>query len=268
MRVSTICRILGGAALTVACCLPAAAQQKPFYYDSVCVKAKPGRAMDFASQLSGNVLKLEQSRLDAGKIRGFLELEAVIPSGKKSRCDYIIDTFYDGPPPAPMTNEEFAAALHQAGIDMTVKAFWQPIMEDSYLVTRSVGEVRLLIGSGKKGDYEVLNTMDIPDMTECLNTQKKLWQPIAEARMKAGQQSGWGVWQNIYPRGSDVKVRAGSVDIYSSWDQIYLPDLMKTWQEVHPDVKIGDAMAEFEHQCLITRSQVYHVAEYIHAPVQ
>lgn len=268
MRVSTICRILGGVALAVACSVPAVAQQKLTYYHSDCVKIKPGRGADFASQLDGNVMKVEQAEMDSGRSVGFAALRVVVPSGKEARCDYIIDTFYRGLPPAPMSDEELAATIKKAGLDLTVEAFWKPIEEDSVLINASVGEVPVVVGVRKKGDYEVLNYMNMPDMNACLNTEKKLWQPLAEARMKAGQQAGWAVWESIYPRGSQVSARAGTADLYSSWDQVFQEGLMQTWQQVHPDVKIGDAMAQFNNQCEIKISEVYKVVESIGAPMQ
>lgn len=260
--------MLGSAALAVVCSVPVVAQQAPVSYNSDCVKVKPGRGADFMSQLNGNILKVEQAEMDSGRSVGFVALEVVIPSGKDVRCDYIIDTFYKGMPPVPMSDEEMEAMIKKAGLDLTVEEFWKPIYADASLVTESVGDVPLVVGTRKKGDYEVLNYMNMPDASACLNTEKKLWQPVAEARMKAGQQAGWAVWENIYPRGTHVDVSAGTADLYSSWDQIYQNGLMQTWQQVHPDVKIGDGMAQFNKQCEIQRAEVFKVAESLGAPMQ
>lgn len=269
MRVSDICRILCGVSLAVVCCVPAAAQQKPVYYNSVCLKVKPGRGIDFTSQLNGNVLKLEQSQLKAGVIRSFLVMSNVIPSGKKAPCDYIVDTFYDGLPPAPgMSDKEFTGALHRAGLDITPAEFWAPIIKDVTLVSQGVGEVPVLVGGSKKGDYVEVTEMHVKDQGACLNTEEKLWQPVAEARIKAGEQSGWGVWQIVLPRGTKVQPNEGTVDIYSSWDGIFNQGIGKTWQEVHPDLKITDAMVQFNQDCKIQLSPIYKVVEDVQAPMQ
>lgn len=268
MCVSTLCRILCGAALAVACCVSATAQQTTTYYSGACVKVKPGGDADFASQVSGNMLKLEESQVKAGKITGWLALRAVLPSGKHANCDYLFVSFFKGLPTPPMSDEEFTAALKRAEMDMTPEEFWAPITKDVYLVSTDIGEMPVMIGSAKKGGYLVDNSMHMPDVNECMNTEKKLWQPMAEARMKAGQQSGWGMYQIVYPRGSLVKGSAGTVDMYSSWDEIFNEGMMQTWQEVHPDVKPADAMEEFNQQCQIEMSEVYQVVEDVQAPME
>lgn len=268
MRVSSICRILCGAALATTCCVPVAAQSTTTYYSSACVKVKAGGASDFASQVSGNMLKLEESQTKAGKISGWLALRAVVPSGKEARCDYLFVTFFPGLAKPSMSDEEFTAALHRAGMNMTRDAFWAPIMKDAYLVSNEVGEMPVMIGNGKKGDYDVVNDMDMPDANQCVTTETKLWQPFAEARMKAGKQSGWGIWLTTYPRGSKVEGSAGTVDIYPTWDAIFMQGFAKTWQEAQPGVKPADAMAQFNKECKIEMSVVYEEVEDVHAPAQ
>jgi len=268
MRISTICRILCGTAFAAACCMPAAAQPKTIYYGSACVKVKPNKDADFAAQISGNMLRLEQARLDAGTITGWLALRAVLPMGKKAQCDYLIVTFYPGLPKGILNGEDTTTALQKAGMSMTADEFWEPIHADSYLVSNEVGEMPVMLGGGQKGYYDVVNDMDMPDTDQCVNTEKKLWQPFAEARMKDGQQSGWGVWLTMFPRGSQVENGAGTVDVYPTWDAIFMEGFQKTWQDVHPDVKPEDAMAQFNKQCSMKMSVIYEEVEDIHAPRQ
>lgn len=268
MRVSTICRVLCGAAVTVAFCVPATAQSTTNYYSGACVKVHPGAETSFASEVSGNMLKLEESQVKAGKITGWLALRAVIPQGEHANCDYLFVTFFKGLPTPPMSDEEFTAALHRAGLEETPAEFWDPITKAVYLVSTDVGAMPVMIGSARKGGYLVDNSMHMPDVNECMNTETKLWQPFAEARMKAGQQSGWGTYEIVYPRGSSVKGSAGTVDMYSSWDEIFMEGFAKTWQEVHPDVKAEDAMAQFNQQCEIEMSEVYEVVEEVQAPME
>jgi hypothetical protein len=268
MRISSICRFLCCAAFAALSCVPAAAQPKTIYYGSACVKVKPGREADFASQMNDNMLKVEQARLDAGTITGWLALRAVLPMGKKAKCDYLIVTFYPGLPKGILNNEDTTVALEKAGMSMTADEFWESIREDSYLVSNDVGEMPVMLGGGQKGYYDVVNYMNMPNTEQCVNTEKTLWHPFAEARMKAGQQSGWGVWLTMFPRGSQVEQSAGTVDIYPTWDAIFMEGFQKTWQDVHPDVKVEDAMEQFDKQCSIRMSVIYEEVEDIHAPVQ
>jgi hypothetical protein len=249
-------------------CVPATAQSTTTYYSGACVKVHPGGDVGFASEVSGNMLKLEESRLKAGKITGWLAMRAVVPQGKHAHCDYLFVTFFKGLPTPPMSDSEFTAALHEAGLEMTPEEFWEPIMKDASLVSTDVGEMAVMIGSSSKGGYVVDNSMHMPDVNECRNTETKLWQPFAESRIKAGQQTGWGMYEIVYPRGSMVKGSTGTVDFYSSWDQIFMEGFEKTWQEVHPDVKVADAMAEFNQQCSIEMSEVYEVVEDVQAPME
>lgn len=260
MRISSILRIFCGAALAAACCVPLAAQQ-PAYYSSICLKVKPGRAADFASQISGNLLKVEQARLDLGEITTWAALRTVLPRGKAAQCDYMVVTFYPKLPELGLSDADLTAALQKAGLDMTPDQFWQPLNADVYVVSNDVGVVPVMIGSGKKGDYSVMNAMDMPDTSECMATQEKLWQPFAQARINAGQQSGWGIYRVIYPRGSKVRNSAGTFDIYPTWEAIFQQGFMKTWQQVNPNVTVGDATAIFDKQCLIKMAVIYKEVE-------
>ncbi len=270
MRLSSVCRFLSAAALAVACCAPLAAQQAITHYSSICVKVNPGREADFAGLLHGNIRKLQQSLADSGLITEWLALRAEIPMGKQARCDYLFVTFFPGLPAEPMSDEAFTAELHKAGLDMTPAQFWQPIMEDSYLVSNTVAEEVTRIGGIKVGDYVVDNSMKMPDVSECIATEQKLWEPFAEARISAGKQSGWRIWVTTYPRGSMVKDSAGTVDIYPTWDSIFNTgsEWMDTWDKVHPNVKPADAMAQFDKQCRITRSIVYKDVDDVRAATE
>jgi hypothetical protein len=97
--------------------------------------------------------------------------------------------------------------------------------------------------------------------------EKKVWQPLAEAMVKDGVESGWSVNVKVLPRGSDLPFQGVSVDVYPSWDAVFAgdPKFVDRFRKVHPDMEFGTTIEQFEKLRTITSSQLYSLEDMVTA---
>jgi len=260
----SIPRILLGAAMAAALSIPVTAQQAPTGYHHVqCVKINPGKMADVEGFIASTGHKLNQSLVDSGAYSQTLVLRTQMPRGTDAECDYVFVAFFKGLPPAPMSPEEVSMALHKAGVAMTAEQLYAKEDELGKLVSDNITQYQVLVGGAKKGDYLVFNSMSAPDVGACVASQKKLWQPVAEEMVKAGNTDGWAVNEQVFPRGTKDKTAVSSVDLYPSWDAFVheYSSVESAWKKVHPDMDINSAMEQFGKQCTITHTVLYKVVD-------
>ncbi len=260
----TIPRVLLGAAMAAALSIPLAAQQAPTGYHHVqCVKINPGKMAAVGEFIAGDSHKLGQSLVDSGHYANTLVLRTVMPRGTDAECDYVFVTFFNGLPPAPMSQEELTAALHKADVPLTAEQLYAQEDDLGKLVSDNYTQYQVLVGGAKKGDYLVFNSMSAPDVGACVTAQKNLWQPVAEQMVKDENTSGWAVNVQRFPRGTKDDTAVSSVDIYPSWDAFLneYSSISSAWKKVHPDMDINSTMQQFEKQCTITHTVLYKVVD-------
>lgn len=260
----TIPRVLLGTAIVAVLSVPLTAQQSPTGYHHIqCVKVNPGKMAGFESLVNGTVRKLDQSLVDSGHYANTLVLRTVMPRGEDAECDYVFVTFFKGLPPAPMSQEEVTAALHKANVQLTAEQLHAQEDDLGKLVSDNITQYQVLVGGAKKGDYLVFNSMSAPDVGACVAAQKKMWQPVEEEMVKAGNTSGWAVNEQAFPRGTMDKTAVSSVDIYPSWDAFVheYQSIGSAWKKVHPDMDINTTMQQFGKQCAITHTVLYNVVD-------
>ena len=266
---ATLCLVIAG--LCFAGSSSAAAQEQsgsPGFHSVACVKVRRGKMADFKSLVSGDFQKLEQSRVDSGAISAWLVLRTVIPAGRDATCDYAFVTFYPGMPNAPMGDEELNAALKKAGIGASLEEMRQQQDAAGYLVYNSINRTVLHVGIAKKGDYIMVNEMNVPDQGAWIANEKKLWQPIFEDGVKDGSVDGWSVVEQFLPRGDKDQGDTYTVDIYPSWDALFKffgPTFSDRWKKIHPDVPIEQGMDQEHKVDTIDHTILYKVVEDIGA---
>ena len=252
-----------GAALATALSVTLVAQRAPSGYHSVsCVKVKPGKSAAFHALMDGDERKVMQARVDADEVSGWLELHTIMPAGTEAACDYVLVTFYPGLPTAPRSDEQLSALLTKSGVTSTLKEWRERHDDAGSLVYNDITQYQALVGKAKKGDYLVFNSMSATNIGQCVDVQKKLWQPFAEEGVKEGAQSGWAVNIQRFPDGAKDKNRVSSVDIYPSWDAMFNyfgPSFMTRWNKVHPDTKFDEAIAQIDKSCTIENTFLYKV---------
>jgi len=259
----SIPRILLGAALVAALSMPLVGQQKTTgLYEVACVKVNPGQGTAFGEWVDGTSHKLNQESADSGRINNSLVLRTLSPAGTSATCDYVFIDFFNGLPPAPGSGD-LAKALHDAGIAMTPAEFYAKRGELGTLVALNYTQTQTLVGEAKKGDYIVRNEMGAPDAGACLAYEKKVWQPLAEEMVKAGDSDGWVAEIQIFPRGAKDGDTVSSVDIYPNWDAVFKQrdSIGNAWKKVHPDMDINNTMEQFGKLCPIEHTVLYKVVD-------
>lgn len=267
---STISRLLWGAAIAAALPMTLAAQQAPTTtYASTCVTVKSGQDAAFDQIVNGDLHKLEQSRVDSGALSGYMVLRTEMPAGKEAHCDYVFLAFYSGMPKPPMSDAELNAALQKAGVANTEAQFGARLSGVGEEVSTAL-EVNLdLVGGAQKGDYIVYNSMKVSDenVDAWVKWEKTMWAPLADSMVKSGQLRGWALDMQMFPTGSKDRGLESTSDIFPSWDAfVNARDHYEAgWKAVHPNDDIMTTMDQFGKLCTIEHMVLYKVVDEIMA---
>jgi hypothetical protein len=246
--------------------LTLAAQQAPNRYHTVtCIKLKPGITFaDYRHWVEEGPHKVQQANADSGRISAWYQLEYFMPAGTSAPCDFVNVAIFPGPPPAPLTLEDLAAALKKAGITMGAKEFADKRSSMAELVFAELWENWNAVGTLQKGDYVVLNHMKVPNLSDWVAYEKKMWQPFAEAMVKDGVMRGWFLNIPVYPGGSDLKYQAATVDVYPGWDALFKDNgFAERFKKVHPDADMNQTFASFEKLRTIGSMEVLRVEDVV-----
>ena len=242
-------RSILGVAIAAALSATLLAQQAPSGYHSVaCIKIKPGKSAEFQKWTATDGRAFQQARVDSGAISGWLLMRSVIPVGTSAQCDYLSISEYPGAPPAPMGLDAMGPLLKKAGLTMSPQEFVDRRGSMTELVSQNLFQNRATVGTMKKGDYFIVNYMKIPNTSDWLAAEKKIWHPIAESMVQAGITSGWSVNVQVLPNGTDLPFQAVTVDVYPSWDAVFAGNahFPEHFKKAHPDMEIGTTMEKLD----------------------
>ncbi len=230
------------------------------YYSVACVKAKPGKGADLSTFVSGDLRKFEQAEVDSGRLTHWAAMRAVVPAGTEVECDYRMASYYPGLPAEPMSDDQTAAVLKKAGINMISQQWANRLGEVGSLVYSGVYQRAATVGGGKEGDYLVMTEMSVPNVDDWIAHEKKLWQPLFEDAVKDGAMDGWHAAVEVFPHGAEDLHRFYTVNIYPNWSSVFTffgPSFQDRWRKVNPDVPIADGMAEERKVETIQHTYVY-----------
>jgi hypothetical protein len=247
---------------------PAATQPIPgAYHTFACIKIKPGKDAELRDWIQGDAHKFAQSRVDSGKIYGFVVLRAVLPQGTDAKCDYGMVTFFRGLPSPALTPDEMTAALQKAGVSMTAKEFMDRRESLASLVYSQMLLTHAMVGKGTKGGYVVLNSMSATNVDDWVAFETKVWQPYAEALVKDGMSSGWALNLPLFPDGSKDYIVASTVDMYPTLESVFKRDsgMADRWKKVHPDMDPQATMERANKLRTIEHRSLYRVEDEIMA---
>ena len=244
-----VSRAILGVAIAAALSATLLAQQAPSGYHSVaCIKIKPGKSAEFQKWTATDGRAFQQARVDSGTITAWLLVRSVIPAGTSAQCDYLSISEYPGAPPKPVGLDEMGPLLKKAGITVSAQEYVDHRSSMTELVSNNLFQNRITVGTMKKGDYFIVNYMKIPNTSDWLAAEKKIWQPIAESMVQAGVTSGWSVNVQVLPSGADLPFQAVTVDVYPSWDAVFAGNshFPENFKKAHPDMEIGTTMEKLD----------------------
>lgn len=229
------------ALLTAATCSAAALsqQQQPAGYHTVlCIKVNPGKDAEHRKWWDEEGKKLTQAIVESGQVAAYYRLRAVAPSGTSAPCDVLTVSVYPGLPPEPPTPEQREALLKKAGIT-SAEEFQARGNATRTVVSSEIFQNQLALGTMKKGDYVAVSYMKTAHINDWITMEKTIWQPLADAMIKEGVQSGWSVNLEIFPNGDDMPYQGVSVDVYPSLaaaikGQNFDPRFDEWFKRVHP----------------------------------
>lgn len=206
-------------AAAAACMLPApaAAQPKPVYLRSTCIKVNPGAGPEFEKLQSETILKLAQYRIKQGAALRYGLSRAVLPGGEQSECDYLMSFTYSGFPPelSPATT---ASNMKAAGVAMAYDAYVAKSRSLGKTVATRIFMVRASAGTIGAGGYFHVNRIKVKNAQAWLKLETELWKPVQEARVADGQLSAWVSYSLVLPSGSAQPFDAATVDAFPSWE--------------------------------------------------
>ena len=260
-------RILLSAALAAVSVLPLVAQQPAptGYHHIQCIKINPGQGAASHEWITGTDHKVMQALVDSGAYAQGITLQTVMPAGTDAQCDYIFVSFYKGLPHPSISGEELNEILRKADIPITAEAIGEKHTQLAKLVYDNITRYHALVGTAKKGDYLVFNSIrpENENVNACIDAEKKMWQPVAEEMVKAGKTSGWAVNTQIFPWGAKDGPAVSTVDIYPSYDAFVNqgPSVVAAWKAAHPDSEIGPGIAPLSKMCPIEHNVLYKVID-------
>lgn len=232
-------RALATIAIAVACNMAALAQQQPSgYHLVVCLKVNPGKNASYRRWWDEEGRKIVQAEIDSGQVTTYYRLRAVAPSGSSVTCDVVGVWFYPGMPPEPL-GKDTEALVRKAGITGSLEDFAARRDAARTVVSSQIFQNQVALGSIKKGDYVTVSYMKTAHIGEWLNMEKTIWQPIADALIKAGAESAWSVNLLILPNGDDLPYQGVAVDAYPNLAaavkaQILDPSFDALFKKAHP----------------------------------
>lgn len=222
------------------CALTANAQQSPSFLRSICVKVQPSKQSDFEKLMTDSAAKAARYRIGQGRLARFAVSRAVYPSGEIAECDYLIAYVSSGFP-EEMNFEKSTADWSAAGAPTTYAEFLAKAGEMSKIVRTDLWAVRSAAGGWAVGDYISINRMKVKDQAAWAELETKMWKPVQEARIKAGQLKGWASYDRVWPGGSEQPYSAVTVDAFPSWEALgkrtSIGEIVKS---VHPNMSAAE----------------------------
>jgi hypothetical protein len=245
-------------------CVPLAAQNTPTFSRDYCVKVNPGKQADVAALLP-EAAKMNQVRVDEGRLVRWMALGAVVPLGGAARCDYHIILTYSGFPAEPPTMQETGADLERARLKMTAQQFAS--RRDSDLTVASLDIWQRIDAAGeppKKGSYLQLNYYKpkAGKTEEWAKLETGGWKPFAERVAKDMPGTGWLVAALVMPQGDALHYTGMTVDVFPSWAVIGkgIP-YAELWPKVHSDISLDDYIAKMGQTIDVYSRDVVQVVE-------
>ena len=256
--------LFAATAVLSAVCGLQAQEPRPLHAAVYCVKALPGKAVEYEQFVTGVWRRVVQVRLDARRISGWTFSRAVTPAGEEARCDYLTTYFYEGPPPA--LEDTLSADLKKAGLGMTAAELVARRGALSRLVVHERAVRAAGYGATGKGEFWQVNFMKpLPGKgAEFMEFERNVYMPLSHEAARSGHpRKAWGAWQILYPSGTGMAYDAVTVDVFRDWDSIWKVQTFpkEVVERVFPGRTLGELMAPLAGLRNLVRRELYVVVD-------
>ena len=96
---------------------------------------------------------------------------------------------------------------------------------------------------------------------EYLRVERDDWMPFHQSLVNEGKSSGWGLWQLVFPGGTDASYDYVTSNRYSTYDQILGTDYAGTFKKVSPGKNVNDIFMRATNSRDLVRSEVWEVVD-------
>jgi hypothetical protein len=100
---------------------------------------------------------------------------------------------------------------------------------------------------GKNADYVRAETED--------------WMPFHQTLVNEGQSTGWGLWQLVFPGGSDSPYDYVTSNRYSTYEQVMATDYEKTFRKASPSKDINKIFEKTTGARDLVKSELWEVVD-------
>ncbi len=244
--------------------LPLAAQNTPVFSRDFCLKVNAGKQADYAALLP-DAAKMNQVRVNEGRLLRWMALGAVVPLGTAARCDYHIILTYSGFPSELPTVQETGADLERAHVKMTGQQFTARRDADTTIAGLDIWQRVEAVGQmPRKGNYLQINYYQPKPgkYDDWVKLETSGWKPFAEHVAKEMPGTGWLVAGLVMPAGDRLHYTGMTVDVYPSWEAMGkgIP-YQEMWPKVHSDMSMNDFMSKLDDARGVYSREVFQVVE-------
>jgi hypothetical protein len=218
------------------------------------MKVKPGDEGNYV-ELEQNLWKpIHRERINKGIIVGWI-LYQVMYTGADDAYNYATITAYSNPKKIENSYQGIEFEKIHPGKDMN-KELEKTYTSRTLVQRQLMGRANYAHPEGSMAPgphkYTVVNYMKTTPGSNFWQLENDVAKPISKELIKNGNWTGWTLWSNIFPGGTDMKSDAVTVDYYEDFSKIGSVNYRKAFEKAHP----GKEWSEFAEKVGNSRSMV------------
>ncbi len=133
-------------------------------------------------------------------------------------------------------------------------------------IWQSINAAQAAGESGPSGRYIVINYMDAPvgGESEYVSIEQEAWKPLHQARIDAGQMSGWGLYGLTLPGGASTPYNFAAVDFYNELGDVvepWTPEIMEAAYPGASENAVQEMMERTNRARTLYKSELWEVLE-------
>jgi hypothetical protein len=227
MRIaSSLCAIV----LAGLCALTAqtpAQPPSPAFFTVTYIHVDSEKQEQYDSFIGSNMLKLMQTRAEAGEIRSWVNYKVVMPGGtatpynRLSVITWAKHPILDPPVSYQDTMYKKAGLSRAADLDRLRTIGSKIVKRELWRGYEQIGEPVAV------GDLVRIDPKRISEMGAYVALERDIWKPMHQQRIKQGGLKAWGAATLSMPGGDDYPYNAATVEIYKDEAQMFAPYRMQ-----------------------------------------